>query len=141
MNRKRLQVLARFLGGIKRKHFDLGSWCEIDGGKLAGGKIEKVGCGTTACAMGWAANVPSFHRDGLRLSRSVDGLMEPRLGRKTQLDAAEAFFGLTTTEASYLFLPDNYAERELRSPRAVVRHIERVLAGKPLRNVTEPTNF
>lgn len=129
MNRKRLHILAKFLKNVDRTHFDLGTWCTIDGGQIKDGRIAKVGCGTTACAMGWAANVPSFNRDGLRLIRTGCRFfpIQPKFKRKTGIDAAVAFFDIDNDSACHLFDPFEYPESQRKSAGAVVRRIEALL--------------
>jgi len=79
----RLVKLAQHLATIPEQYFDLSSWAEgeIDDQsylKQAGLKEQDeqtcsaqqlidVNCGTTACALGWAATIPAFRKAGLKL--------------------------------------------------------------------------
>lgn len=75
---RRLTRLIKFMESLPEsaaKHFDMQSWFahegENDHPQLQTGKDVPEGalelCGTTACAMGWAATMPYFKRLGLRL--------------------------------------------------------------------------
>lgn len=58
----RLLKLAAFLEKLPPERFSLATWV----GRFWAGK-QDLSCGTTACAMGWAATMPEFRRLGLRL--------------------------------------------------------------------------
>jgi hypothetical protein len=132
VNKKRLRILAKFLRNVDRKHFHLKSWCEIDGGTLQDGAIKTVGCGTTACAVGWAASIPSFRRDGFHLVRNIFGGATPYFKGQGSHFAPIDFFGLSLSESHSLFMPDSYPTRDHKNPLAVAKRIERLLAGKPV---------
>lgn len=140
--KKRLLKLAAFLEALPRKSFDYTHWAGVGfKGKLT------TSCGTTACALGWAAAIPSFRRLGLRLTdpdpygwRTVQDI---RSGAR-HFNAAIDVFCLTMPEAEYLFTPDepNYgyfsfdssgledAPGDSATPRQVAKHIRAFVAAK-----------
>lgn len=135
MNKLRLQRLADFLKKVKPAHFYLQTWCDIDGGKIDDGKIAKVGCKTTACAMGWAVNIPAFRKAGLRLMpETVNERAVPAFRGTEGFDAAEEFFRLSNAESRWLFDPTCYPRRELKDPKAVATRIRQLLKGHKLPN-------
>lgn len=100
MNKRRLLALVKFMEALPRKHwerFDMAMY--VSQGPGFDGKDLRTGCDTTACAFGWATQVPSLKRLGLRLSHGTI----PRFGNNTGQNAAEKLFSLTGIEASYLF--------------------------------------
>lgn len=112
----RLEKLYDFLGTVKPAKFNFGAW-----GASNIGATDLNVCGTTACALGWAASMPEFRKRGLKLQWSVatvgpgDKESEAVVVLKDkdgQLyngeDAGREFFGLTSDEADYLFLPKGY---------------------------------
>lgn len=80
--------------------------------------IKRWACGTTACALGWAARDPRLNREGLRLRPHsvqrcrLDGCEEPYFsdhsGYHLGYDAASAFFGVDIAMAFDWFSPINY---------------------------------
>lgn len=114
---KRLLKLAEKLESVPAKKFDMTTW------KTETYKGERL-CGTAACALGWACEIPEFRKAGLRAK--LDYTDESEEG-KLQLDyrvtcpsknaiggvaenrfAGEEFFGLTPGEAYTLFMPETY---------------------------------
>ncbi len=62
----RMLYLAKFLRGLPPERFDYSSW--VGDTWL---KKQDLSCGTTACALGWAATIPEFRKStGLRLVES-----------------------------------------------------------------------
>lgn len=139
---QRLKKLAEFLEGLPIGKFNLNTWCSIStedeqlvdqlkakeevvyssyerGPQVAAKDIK---CGSTACALGWAASIPEFMKQGLGLyvdgdrlnfSSSVDGevVFITADGEKyMNYKAGEKFFGITYDEAEWLFSPDSYLE-------------------------------
>lgn len=138
---RRLLVLARFLEKLPPKRFDFEHWVG-HGWKGA----QDLSCGTTACALGWAATMPYFRRLGLRLTgikaREVgelgqdvetyvrSGIVNPTLGVQggdynvydASLEAAMVTFGLQHHEAHFVFCPnqgywDKKGGQSYESPR------------------------
>jgi hypothetical protein len=67
MNTEALRQMIRVLEAVPDKKFDIASW-RSDG--MFGPVRRALGaCGTTACAVGWAAHDPWFQAHGLRLKR------------------------------------------------------------------------
>ena len=102
----RLEKLYKFLGTVKPKKFNFGSWAISESG------IADVNvCGTTACALGWAGTIPEFRKRGLKLVwwENIYGELEAEVrldDHRNGEHAGAAFFGLTHYEACYLFIPD-----------------------------------
>lgn len=136
---RRLLKLADFLDALPRKRFNYEVWVGQDWQGA-----PDLSCGTTACALGWAATMPEFRRLGLKLDRSdrdpASGFIAPWMsGGTVKLptgevgeEAAAEVFGLTFDEACYLFDPSTdlyYAESAPLSPdehataKRVARHI------------------
>lgn len=74
---KRIEKLIEFMDSLPRsanKHFDMGSFFHHKGAgheHQFGDFISRKDlsqCGTSACALGWAATMPAFKRIGLRIS-------------------------------------------------------------------------
>lgn len=147
---KRLEKLAAFLRKLPPKRFDYNQWVGSDWK----GKPD-LSCGTTACALGWAAAMPAFNRIGLKLrripSKYADGEDAWNVGFElngnicTALEAASETFGISWDDASHLFMPNsadpygNVWERSIdwenASAKQVARKIEQyvkdVRSGKP----------
>lgn len=66
---KRLLKLADFLEKLPRKRFDYATWV---GDTWDGTPLQSESCGTTACALGWAATMPLFRRLGASLKKYTD---------------------------------------------------------------------
>ncbi len=93
VGRRRLRKLADYLRTVPPKVFDMNIWC------------KKKGCGTVACALGHAAQIPSFKRAGLHFEWFTHHRDEAivRFGEFDGTEAAEAFFGITGALAYGLF--------------------------------------
>lgn len=110
MNVKRVTTLVKFMRALPRsanKHFDMRKWIAHD----AGGHShdfqtfirpkDLASCGTTACALGWAAAVPAFRRAGLRVEAvPMDLHCNTEISNSAR---ARAFFDLTTLEFRIIF--------------------------------------
>lgn len=137
MNKERLHTLAAFLRKVKPQHFDLDHWCDLDGGKLKNGALKERGCGTTACALGWAPSIPEFRARGLQLKNlaargdtpDIDVIFKARGKTYSGEDAAAMFFGLTKTQSEYLFMPDYYPREALGDPEYVADRIDALAKG------------
>lgn len=125
--RRRLETLIRFMDGLPRsatKHFDMGSFFSHTGDHLHrdyGGTLTTKGlfdCGTTACAMGWAAACPGLRRQGLSLELKNG---RPRFyyrGRHGQAFAlASRFFEIDEWDCHLLF----GANDDIRTPKQWAR--------------------
>jgi len=70
---------------------------------------DLVHCGTSACALGWAASMPLFQRLGLRMDWSTESelgevkLVQPGKRSKIGFAAAAQLFGMTLHTATWVF--------------------------------------
>lgn len=103
--RNRLRRLAKFLLALDPKLFDFGVWVDS---KTWKGR-EDLSCGTTACALGWAAAMPEFRALGVKLVPRLDVADSPFVIDGTESDYTEVaweLFDLTRDEAEYIFTPN-----------------------------------
>lgn len=140
---RRLLVLAEFLEKLPGERFDYSVWVGVDWQ----GKSD-LSCGTSACALGWAATIPEFQHLGLRLARERGDtgagfvcLGEPRKDMalySQSMRAARELFNVTTLEAEYLFHPDHgdpngsdeFSPPEDATASEVAAHIRRFVKGR-----------
>lgn len=158
MNKSRLLVLANFLSELKEtktEHFNMGGWGvkelaeveqkdqKINLNACHGVfKVEKeFECHTTACALGWAAQMPYFNKKGLTVGWGrgafKDGVpVEPDTeysarislkghGEIGEINIAEQFFGLTYDEAMFVFGDQGPHE----TPKQAAKVIRALVAG------------
>jgi hypothetical protein len=94
-------------------------------------KNRPIHCRTTACALGWAASIPSFRRAGFKLlmQRSVDGEVQYILHYKGEkyFSAACEFFDIILNDAYLLFSPDHYKLKDRSNPKIVAKHIRQFI--------------
>lgn len=148
ITKKRLLALATFLAKVPDHKFDLESWgstdnlddeslqaLNLDDGVSFADCAANV-CGTTACALGWAASMPKNRKAGLDLIAVTDGMFGPvdvywkiryrkrvrRSGKRDKyitygnFEAGVKFFHLGGyQEACYFFDPDWYPEDASRA--------------------------
>lgn len=116
MNKERLELVCKKLDSLPEHRFDYRLWV----GPNWGGE-QDLSCGTTACALGWAATIPELQKAGLCLMLSqVDlvgqqpypyvGLVDQRPVRRrdtntASVGAAAIVFELDEDEVRYLFMP------------------------------------
>lgn len=130
---RRLTKLIEYMESLPREaraHFDMGYWFRHHGdnhyhdlyGKSELTRRDLNLCGTSACALGWAATIPSFRRDGLRLTPT--GVY---FGNEwcEGAEAAVVFFDITDDMAYDLFgganrdkTPKQWAKRARKVLRA-----------------------
>jgi hypothetical protein len=114
-----LQLLANHLRTVKAESFNLGLWK----------------CGTTACAIGHAVDVPEIYAEGLRLIPTgipEFGFFRPDLANKDVVggwDAIETLFEIDSTQSAYLFLKDRHCERA--TPTDVANRIDQFIKENP----------
>jgi len=120
MNKARLLKLAEFLKTVSPKHFHMNSFSDCVGSDEP---FNIKACGSTACALGWATQIPSFKRAGFR-QRNEDSF-EPVFQGQTGFSAAGNFFDIPEDDAIGLFGTDVTA----RTPKAVARSIIRFVRG------------
>jgi hypothetical protein len=133
MKSKWLLELADLLDGLPPKRFNFNSWV---GSSWRG--APDLSCGTTACALGWATTIKKF---GLVLRRSSCGSGYVELAQHKEvtahpglrsLQAACIAFDLTSIEAEFLFLPDEWGNglSSFATSRMLARHIRDFVAGE-----------
>jgi hypothetical protein len=135
----RLLKLATFLDTLPRQKFDFGVLVNQSGlPMLEALKKGAHRCGTVACGMGWMPAVfprqVKWTGENIRLRGSafVEGF-----------EAAEVFFGLTSSETMYLFQPgggwnpfdenDKTYYNKLKDgshPKTLAKHIRKFVAKK-----------
>jgi hypothetical protein len=111
LNTKRLLKLIAYMDALPKSaepHFNMRScWARHQGPHPMTGPLTKksiMDCGTTACALGWAATIPEFRRAGLRMEwYEVYGSYEARFDS----DKAAQFFGLDGNQFWSLFNDNN----------------------------------
>ncbi len=124
---ERLRTLSRELRKVPEKDFDIESY--------VGGEIEDIGCGSTACALGYCPLIFTDEWEFYKgnsfkfpcLKGNADPVADP-------FNEAEQFFGLSEDEAENLFDASRY-EREVdgwfapvASPSDVSNRIDAMLA-------------
>lgn len=140
MNKKRLTILrdalieyAKNPGNLK---FDLSWWITIPGKHersdtlevLRGARAGKNYCGTAACAVGLAASLPEFNKEGLRPGGIGEAcVVLAGVTNESSLDAAIVFFDLSRSDAGELFCPGSYDDRDITNPIAVAEKITALL--------------
>lgn len=103
---ERLRELYSMLWGVPKESLDLGSWRTIKHkGATSRNFLQKAtqpGCGTTACAVGWACAYPPFQAQGLGFSDST-----PVTGRGSQVrsnwNSVQSFFEISFDDAFFIF--------------------------------------
>lgn len=109
MKKQLLQSLANFLKTPEvAGHFNLNTW--------------KSDCGTTACALGWACEIPEFQKLGLYCYNLMyqTPVFETSFGYR----AAALFFDISLEKIERLFCPNEYPEEDQANPLAVAQRIE-----------------
>lgn len=129
--RERLLMLAYYLGRIKStgrefdldiKEFDLSTW-----------RSPRT-CGTAACAIGLAMDIPWFISRGFKRAHESDrfptytGKKGSRENWLDCWDAVEKFFGINFDEAFHLFSSATYASNY--DPKAVATRIRKFVRTK-----------
>lgn len=105
---RRLKTLYQVMGGIPASVINMDNWrndqfCgNPDDTELIDSAKTSPGCGTTACALGWACAYPTFKRAGLQWGKYRQA---PQYDDKTNFEAGAAFFGITEGQAEALFSP------------------------------------
>ena len=133
---RRLNKLAELLEGITdKKHFKMETWAEHNGSPRAfaddAPHLEadgRFGCGTAACALGYAALHPSFRRSGLKLGAADHWMHGPIWAPEFEglfgFAAGEAFFGLTGDDARSIFDPSAGAGK---TPKQVAKRVRKLI--------------
>lgn len=105
---RRLTKLADYMDALPKEaknHFDMANWLGHEGDHNHGfGKFiaqeDPMTCGTTACALGFAATVPSFRKAGLRVAIG-SGFNENVTNKNFR--SAQKFFDCSENAAHHLF--------------------------------------
>jgi len=123
VNKKRLLKLATFLETkVPRGKFNMEFWGTTP--------RNTYGCGTAACALGWAGHIPSFKRAGLKTKPDEYGgsvIYDNGVNMKFyNFAAGREFFDLTDEQASNLFSPGSY-ENGKRGPKSVAKRIREMV--------------
>lgn len=105
---ERLRTLYAIMCGVPEKLVGLDHWRAGDHRWCLDREFLKysrrAGCGTAACAVGWAAAHPAFRRSGLTADGGIPLLKDSSGSVIAQhWRAVEMFFDLTPCEAQYLF--------------------------------------
>ena len=117
-----LLKLADLIDALQPEQFDLETWQQSG----------DTGCGTVACAIGWACLSKEFPNLSLMLTsdyRIVPMTLSLEKVTLTGWSAVEDYFDLLPSIAIWLFGPDCYS-RERRTPAVVANRI-RAYASNP----------
>lgn len=105
-----LRTLYAVMRGVPDEAVDLRHWrrngTHTNEQLLANVGPNALGCGTAACAVGWACAYPEFNKQGLTY---VDRMPTLRLRgqQHNNWEAVFRFFGVNQNEAFFLFLNNN----------------------------------
>ena len=131
--RLRLTETVRVIEGTEDAGFNMMSWFD----QVTFGPGDDV-CGTTACAVGCAAQDPWFNERGLTLEKNPNYKGKDIMVTLTFLDlhhfdAVMAFYGLNEQEVDYLFTNEAYEDADIKPTRvAVIARIQDfILRGMP----------
>lgn len=133
MRLRRLKKLAEILSKIKDKeYFFMHNWVTHHGkGAPHLTEDNQLGCGTAACALGYAAMHPEFTRRGLKLRKYSHGSSPsrwtPTFEGASTFEAGERFFGITPPQACRIFTSQagNTPRQVAASVRRLIRQYER----------------
>ena len=113
MNIERLRILIAYMRKLPAKaadHFDMSTWFtgnlkRMNKNGFIQDKKDVMACGTSACALGWAATVPLFQKQGLQVYavRNDFELSGKKTGGLDNTVRGKAFFDLTDNQFSELF--------------------------------------
>jgi len=120
---RRLLMLADLLDTVPKEQFDLSCWAHKPKGKRIGG------CGTTACAVGWATTHPGFKKAGLRLKKRERHTAVPEYKGHVSWAAVTAFFGVDLRQAGLLFMSAQYPRGCYTTPAEVAKRIREFVGG------------
>lgn len=147
LNVKRLEKLANFLDDLPRNKFNIETWyitppkkyeknyIKVQGFRLY--ESKRASCDTVACALGWAAMIPSFHKAGLKsfTETYTDYTViayKPKNKRCQGVNnkAAMKFFGLSKDQCYNLFYVSGYNKKEIYrkvTPKMVSKKIREII--------------
>jgi hypothetical protein len=153
MNVERLTHLLEIMEGVRDRQlsFNIGAWLTHPPASQSPKEPKDQWCGTTACALGYAALDPIFSEAGLKIKfdgRIIDTLEEFNTivhdGTKNRrgigvwdvsisyngeiaYEAGAAFFGISDQASEWLFDNMNYDRSEYNNPSAVIARIKKVI--------------
>lgn len=112
-NLRRLRLLSYYLKSVPEEHFNLSIWVSVGDGRLVNGQLKVIAKNTSACAIGWATQIPEFIKEGFRLSHvEINKIfisnISPTYQNERGFTAVENFFGLTLDESLNLFNARHY---------------------------------
>ena len=131
---RRLTKLADYMETVKNSRFDMREWVAHKGDSYRLDNHHSIKtasdipmvmaeCGMSACALGYAAMIPSFRRAGLTLELGGVGEAYPVTpSGRTGFNAASEFFNITHHQSEVLFDVD-----EIRTPKQWVMHCRKFL--------------
>lgn len=125
--KEKLVALADLLSKVKAKSFNLALW------------KNTTPCGTTACAVGHAAQDAWFQDRGLSISWYIPAYTAPDGNVYSDWDAVMAFFGLNQDQAVFLFNGHYYDNKDLHDPLAVRGRILSFIQADGVVNLRECT--
>jgi len=105
INTKRLALLAYYLPSVPPEEFNIVSWRK--------------------CAIGWATKVPEFVKLGFYMDENNP--ITPVYHSYENWKAVQKFFGLSESEANYLFSMYKYNYSPYVSPIFVARRIKKFI--------------
>jgi hypothetical protein len=138
---KLLEADAKNKQGVQFDLSTVGRPSDFDQKAFSGKKVIPLNCGTTACAMGLAAISGSFKKEGLSFMVGTNSYIFPRWKRREvdYDDAAVKLFGISLTEAHYLFAPWAYPYSKrigATAEKHVIKRIKKILEGKRIRLIS-----
>lgn len=95
-------------------------------------RLDTWHCGTACCAGGFAATLPEFMEEGLRLVTEVNvyAVRVPCYYGALGMQAMMDFFGLDADEANSLFYPTTYQMADWSNLGAVINRIRAMVSHK-----------
>lgn len=120
-HKARLVKLFHLILAAPTVHFNMNAWRydkKRKSNEVPNEAIIEHKCGTTACALGWAAADPEFNRSGLRFDEFTPEFKSKHTGSRHSGFDAGTFFGLMYRESHDLF---NVTDK--RNPQAMQKKI------------------
>ena len=111
----RLRTLYAIMAGVPAKRVDMKNW--RNSLRVSNEEMLAQGCGTAACAVGWACAYPEFNKQGLFWN---DNLWIPVYQGDGGWRAVERFFDLSMDEAKNLF---QQLDSGIKAKRGVLKRI------------------
>ncbi|WGH24447.1 hypothetical protein EAb13_CDS0029 [Acinetobacter phage EAb13] len=129
-----LETLKEFLKTIPSEKFDLNTWRNnLQDSRKVSDLDLMTECGTTACAMGWAATLPEFKKEGLSCGVMGLSFQNPKIEDNdffTGFSASAHVFGFRRIKTARCLFSKLHYERSQYTyvgPERVVARIERLL--------------